>query len=535
MTGSRPQMDAEHDVVVIGLGPTGATLANLLGGLGLSTLVLERETAAYHLPRAVHFDDEVMRIFQAAGLAEEVAAVTIVNPGARFYDADGSLLIDWARPQEIGPQGWHASYRFHQPDLEDVLRKGLARFACVTVRPRSEVFALKTGPDHAEIHYEDLDTGALRRTTARYVVGCDGARSLVRRVIGSGLDDLGFHERWVVIDLILKREKPELGGFTVHRRGSRCGTYMRNPGNRRRWELRAHTGEDARALTEPAGVWSMLSEWLTPDDADIERAAVYTFHAAIAARWREGRMLVAGDAAHQTPPFMGQGMCAGIRDAANLAWKLERVLKHGWDDALLDTYQSERAPNVRAYIETAVKLGKLVTGEAPASALAAPDNERRAGVVRMKSLYPGLGPGLSDDRQAHAGTLAPQPVLGDDSRLDDETGYAFALLADDDFWRTVAPAIKKAFRHQAVRTVTTGGNPAVSDLLVSRGAQAMLVRPDRYVFGTASSEAELAGILGRLLRFGPRAASDMREARQTVRVRPADSEAEGRAGIATGG
>lgn len=137
--------------------------------------------------------------------------------------------------------------------------------------------------------------------------------------------------------------------------------------------------------------------------------------------------------------------------------------------------------------------------------------------------------------QAHAGTLAPQPVLGDDSRLDDETGYAFALLADDDFWRTVAPAIKEAFRHQAVRTVTTGGNPAVSDLLVSRGAQAMLVRPDRYVFGTASSEAELAGILGRLLRFGPRAASDMREARQTVRVRSADSEAEGRAGIATGG
>src|SRR5690349_5074510 len=165
----------ETEVAIIGCGPVGATLANLLGLQGITTLVLEREAAIYNLPRAVHFDDEVMRLFQAAGLAEVIQPLVRVSVGMKFVDDSGRLLLDWPRPQEVGPQAWHASYRFHQPELEGVLRQGLARWPCVSVRLRTEVFALEQERDAVVIRYEDLTTGSLARCRARYVTGCDGA------------------------------------------------------------------------------------------------------------------------------------------------------------------------------------------------------------------------------------------------------------------------------------------------------------------------------------------------------------------------
>ena len=168
------------------------------------------------------------------------------------------------------------------------------------------------------------------------------ARSIVRRFIGAGLDDLGFHERWLVIDVLLKRDRSDLGDYSIqHCNPERPATYIRGTGKRRRWEITVHPGEDTQAATSPARVWELLRPWIDPDDADIERAAVYTFHSAVAEQWRSGRLLLAGDSAHQTPPFLGQGMCAGVRDAANLAWKLERIVRGLDDDFLLDTYQSD--------------------------------------------------------------------------------------------------------------------------------------------------------------------------------------------------
>ena len=178
-------MTEHFDVAIVGLGPVGATLANLLGQSGITTLVLEREAACHHLPRAVHFDDEVMRTFQTIGLADRIAAKTRLNIGMRFVDRNGKLLLDWPRPQEVSAQGWHASYRFHQPDLETVLRDGLARFPEVEVRSRCEDFMLDDRGDHVELRYEDLACGRVHRVRASYVVGCDGARSLVRKTIGS--------------------------------------------------------------------------------------------------------------------------------------------------------------------------------------------------------------------------------------------------------------------------------------------------------------------------------------------------------------
>jgi 3-(3-hydroxy-phenyl)propionate hydroxylase len=276
----------------------------------------------------------------------------------RFVDAEGRLMLDWPRSHELTPMGWHLSYRFHQPDLEDVLNKGLERFPHIEVRNGCDVFAIDQDQSNARVRYEDLCTGQLIEVACAYVVGCDGARSLVRRLIGSGMDDLGFHERWLVVDVLLKGERPDLGDHSVQFcNPQRPATYIRGTGKRRRWEIAVHPDEDALLAAQPARVWDLLSPWLNASEAVIERAAVYTFHSAIAQQWRSGRLLLAGDSAHQTPPFLGQGMCAGIRDAANLAWKLDYVLQGKAAPGLLDTYQSERAPHVREFIELAIRLG----------------------------------------------------------------------------------------------------------------------------------------------------------------------------------
>ena len=447
---------AERDIAIVGLGPVGAALANLLGRLGLSVDVFERDRAAYALPRAVHFDDEVMRVFQAIGLAEEIAAGTHVSPGTLFVGREGRVMLDWSRRMEEGPQGWHESYRFHQPTLEGVLRAGLGRFPHVRVR----------------LGHEVADPEAL---DARYVVGCDGARSGVRAAIGGGSEDLGFHERWLVVDLLLKRPRPDLGDYTRQFCDpARPATYVRATGRRRRWEIRVEEGEEADTGT----VWRLLAPWIGPEDAEIERAVIYTFHAVVARRWRRGRLFIAGDAAHQTPPFMGQGMCAGIRDAANLAWKLAAVLRGGAPDTLLDSYASERIPHVRDYVELAVRMGRLLnatgTGDMVSAAAA-----RGEGADRMESIRPRLGPGLHRGGHPLAGRPGPQPRLADGRRLDDAAGPGPVLLLRD-------PAATARFGVPAMA--------AGAGWLGAHGLAAALLRPDRYVFGVAETLDEAASL-----------------------------------------
>ncbi|MBN8896690.1 MAG: bifunctional 3-(3-hydroxy-phenyl)propionate/3-hydroxycinnamic acid hydroxylase, partial [Rhodospirillales bacterium] len=465
-----------------------------LGARGIPTLVLEREPAAHHLPRAVNFDDAAMRLFQAVDLAETLLPLTHVSPGMRFVDAGGKLLMDWPRPQDRGAQGWHVSYRFHQPDLERVLRDGLARWPAVSVRTCCEATDIVHDAEGANVTFTDRRTGAVETARAEFVVGCDGARSLVRRIMGAGLDDLGFHERWLVVDVLLRRPRPDLGDWSIQFcNPARPATYVRGTGTRRRWEIALHEGEDAAAMEAPEQVWRLLAPWLRPDDAELERAACYTFHSAVATGWRSGRLLLAGDACHLTPPFLGQGMCAGLRDVANLAWKLERVLRDLAPETLLDTYESERAPHVRAYIELAVRLGGLINTKAIDAALAVGARAPEAEAPRMASLAPQLGSGLAAGWNGLPRRPAPQPTLQDGRRLDDAIGYRGALLL-----RTDVPLPASAPDRLASRDVALVQDPVIDAWLRDNAVLAAAMPADRYVRGAARDAAELDGLLAAL-------------------------------------
>lgn len=484
--------DPCFDVAIIGLGPVGATLANLLAQQGLSVLVLERAGGIYHLPRAVHIDGECLRVFQGMGVADTLLPTLRVSTGMRFVNAAGQLLIDWSRPAEIGPQGWHPSYRFHQPILEQILRDQLRHAERVAVRSRCELFSIEPQTAHVVLRYEDLDTTRLGSARARWVVGCDGARSTVRRFMGTELDDLHSHERWLVVDLILKRERPDLGDHSIqYCDPARPATYVRGVGMRRRWELMLRPDEDPAEMTRPEAIWPLLSRWVTPADATLERPACYTFHAVIAQGWRRERLLIAGDAAHQTPPFMGQGLCAGIRDAANLAWKLGAVVHGRAEPSLLDTYERERAPHAREFIETAVRLGTVIQAT-DAHAVRQRDAQMISNPLAFRTPQPALGAGAHDG-VAPAGQLSEQPRLADGKLLDDRAGPRYALLL-------TAPPARGAVAHAGPHcTVLVADSPDSQRWLQQHGLCAVLLRPDRYIAGVARRADEVPGLIARWL------------------------------------
>lgn len=480
------------DVAVIGYGPAGATLANLLGQYGLSVLVLEREAEIYPLPRAIHFDGEIMRVFETAGLRPQVE--TISRPGLKgmyFNNADGETLLIRAGTQEHGPHGCATNHYFHQPDLEAVLRSGLQRYPQVQVRTRHEVTAIQDGLDAATLQVTDLQTQESHTLQARYVVGCDGARSLVRKVLGTRMRDLGLHQPWLVFDVRLKTDVPGLPDHTVqHCDPARPMTYCNVTGNRRRWEIMLMPGDKPELMVQPETLWQMVRKWVTPDQADIERAVIYTFHSVMAEGWRQGRLMLAGDAAHQTPPFLGQGMCAAIRDVSNLAWKLHAVLRGHADDALLDTYESERSPHVQAFIDLAVKLGDIIQTTDPQAAIER-DAKFKAGQPEIFQFpAPRLGPGVWQGEQAPVAQIFPQPTLANGRLLDTLLGLNFAVLGEDIVLAAVSEDTRERWQAQGVVTVPAS-DPELKAWLDQQGVRAVLLRPDRYVLGVAQNSGEL--------------------------------------------
>ncbi|MBI2741924.1 MAG: bifunctional 3-(3-hydroxy-phenyl)propionate/3-hydroxycinnamic acid hydroxylase [Rhodospirillales bacterium] len=460
------------DVAIVGCGPVGALLANLLGQAGLAVDIYDREHEIFPLPRAVHFDGEVMRIFQSAGLAEKIGNVARASSrGMHFVNGEGRTLMVRRGIDGPGPHGWAGNWYFHQPILEAVLREGLKRFANVRVHLGHEVASV-----------DDLD--------ARYVVGCDGARSLVRQAIGSRHVDLGLHQPWLVVDLLCDPTSARvkaLPDYTVQLCDpARPMTVVNVGGARRRWEIMLMPGDDPARLTEPGIFWPMMARWLGPEDAKLERAAVYTFHSVVQQGWRSGRLLLAGDACHQTPPFLGQGMCAGMRDAANLAWKLLAVIKGDAPDSLLDTYESERLPHVRTFIDLAVKLGAVLQ-ETDRNAAAARDRRFEAGAEMFDFPQPQLGPGCRQEAPPPVGTIFPQPRLADGLLMDEAIGQRFAILGEAE--------LLDGLRADAVLLADVG-----RDWLERHEVRAVVLRPDRYIHAVARDRRELVAATLELAR-----------------------------------
>ena len=489
MTNTKTSIQPDHEVVIVGLGPTGATLANILGGYGIDVLVLEREESVYPLPRAVHFDDEAMRVFQSIGLSDGIGRDARVNVGTKFVDRDQNLLLDWPRPQEIGPLAWYPSYRFHQPDLEAELNRGIGNCETVTLCRSAQVTAVRDRGDLVEVSYSH--DGQDRTVTAQYAIGTDGAKSVVRSAMESDWEDLGFKERWLVIDVKLKKERPDLGDFTIQTCDrDRPTTYVRCPREWRRWEISLRPEEKAEEVTGDDFIWPRLRPAITPEDGEIARKAVYSFESKLATRWRDGRLMIAGDAAHLMPPFLGQGMCTGIRDVANLGWKLAAVLRWQAPESLFDSYERERRNHTRTYIETAVRVGEMMNSAETAEALT--HAIRPDGAAQMNSISRDLDHAIGPDGDSMCGIRMPQSRLADDRLLGDAMRGRLAVVGKS----AVLSGVSLPPGDVAV-VIDPDDHPAITEMLASLGIEAAVIRPDFYCFGavSAGSSGSVAGLM----------------------------------------
>jgi len=487
------------DVAIVGYGPVGQILAILLGQRGLRVRVLERWAGQYPLPRAVHFDHEVARILQSAGVMSALAGR--VEPAAQYEwrSASGEVLLRIGRDAEGSDSGWPESLMFSQPELERTLDDRVVALPGVRVDWDAEVVDVREEKELVELGVR-RESGERFTVKARFAVGCDGANSFVRSVMGATWNDLGFRFDWLVADVIPheKRTWEPLNWQLCD--PARPTTIVSGGPGRRRWEFMRLPSETIEELGREEVAWRLLAPWnIRPDNATLERTAVYTFRACWADVWRRGRLLLAGDAAHLTPPFAGQGMCAGMRDAANLAWKLALVHAGRAGEALLDTYATERISHVRTMIDLAVELGRVICVLDPEQARArdrrmvAEERERGGPVSRP---LPPLGPGCFAAESPAAGTLFVQGRVrcGESEGLfDDVVGRGFVLLSPHgDPGAALPPASGELFRSIGGVTAHVAPGAPVDDLdgtytrwFQSHGAAVALVRPDFAVFGTA--------------------------------------------------
>src|ERR1700752_591177 len=349
-----------YDVAVIGYGPTGATAANLLGQLGLKVLVVERDSDVYSRARAISTDEEVMRIWQSVGLADRLQQDMLPDRPLNFVDANGVPFIDL----KITPRGCgHPPQQFlYQPAVDHVLREGVARFPNVEILLEHECLRATNTDSSVELMLADLRSDTFRRVRASYVIAADGGSSPTRGLLGVGYTGRTYTERWVVIDTKVIREWDGHDRLRFHCNPKRPTVDCPTPLGHHRWEYPARAGEDEKKLVTEEAVWEVLREQgITEDHVKILRAVIYSHHVRVADRWRVGRIFLAGDAAHAMPPWIGQGMSAGVRDVANLCWKLAAVLQGQAPDSLLDSYQAERKPHVTEVTRRACFVGRIVT------------------------------------------------------------------------------------------------------------------------------------------------------------------------------
>ncbi|MBF6193642.1 bifunctional 3-(3-hydroxy-phenyl)propionate/3-hydroxycinnamic acid hydroxylase [Nocardia sp. CDC186] len=512
------------EVLIVGFGPVGKLLAVKLGRQGHTVVVVDRNEAGYPLPRAVTHCSDVARILQSVGLAPDTIP-HITEPYDDMYcwrNGDGQTLVevDWSGR---GESGWYNTYFFNQPDLEDAFDRIIAGLETVRVLRGWEAIALSQRSDDATVVIRCGATGEQRSVTADWVIGADGANSRIRGWAGMDWHDDGYFFDWLVVDV-----KPRPGSEFPHVARQSCdvrrpSTMVPGGPGRRRWEFMRLPYETPAELNRAEKAWELLAPYgLTPGNADLERHSVYTFQSCWATEWRKGRVVLAGDAAHLMPPFAGQGLGAGLRDAMNLAWKLDAVLRGAADESLIDTYGSERIHHAVAFVRFSTSLGQVICITDPAEAAARDARmiaEWEASRKPPAPPRPGLGDGLHVG--ATGGMLARQGrvrVGGDDVVLfDDALGGPGAVITRTADALTAIPAAARAsLRALGVNLVALSG-PAGACAVVDDvdgtyrawfdelGADTVLIRPDFHLYGSSSAAGTADLVDGFLSRIGCRA------------------------------
>ncbi len=500
---------SEFDVAIIGYGPTGMVLAGLLGQRGHRVVVLERYAGLYNLPRAACFDDEIMRVFQKLGLADAMGAGAVAQDTYDWVNAEGETLVQ-LQYDAVATGGWAALYMMFQPHVEAVLDGHDKALPTVDIRQGFTVGAIEQDDSGVVVRGTDA-YGRQTHVRARFAVGADGGSGFVRRVVGTTAFDYQFEENWLVCDFHIRRPVQGLPAFRqVCDPGQPTSVVPIGP-EHQRFSFMLKPDEPVERATEPAHVWPRVRQYLQEDDADLIRAVNYVFRSRIMKTWQQSRVFLAGDAAHEMPPFLGQGMCSGIRDSHNLAWKFDMVLRGLATEALLDTYQAEREPHVRFITEKAIELGRIQTLRDPDAARARDERllaQRRANQAPAKLRLPGLQDGLV----VNNGSVFPQATIRSGDRMmrfDDAVQPGWRLVVCDPtlveqltdrerkMWQAMGGSVAVIGSRQTAHLLADV-HGTYSAWFSENACSAAIMRPDWYVYGTASDVGELGRLLGRL-------------------------------------
>lgn len=506
-----------HDIAVIGLGPAGCAATFMFAEMGLKVAVIEREEQVYQLPRAVNLDGEIIRGFQRFGRGEEInALMQQMRPGDRAGFANGKR--EWLFGQDMVPfsaNGWQPINMFDQPEVEQHIRDLALAHPNVTAHIGCSATGIENTSDGVHIAAQKNNTDETLTVDARFAVGCDGASSFVRKQLDINWRDLGYDHDWLVVDVMVKPGHT-LNNDTVQVcNPDRIVTYVCTKDPYRRWEFKLNEGETWDEMMKDEMIASLIDPWTPRGTYDIRRAAVYQFHAATADTWRIGNIFIAGDAAHQTPPFLGQGLNAGMRDIINLSWKFPLVLSGKAGDALLDTYYAEREAHAHDLVDWAVSIGQLMDHMADAERAQRAGEDPPPAPEKLQSSAYGQGreqppiragaiylPQVSDT--GSTGYLFNQPIVKDASgkefRLDEALGCGFAVVGKTQEALRLSDASQKVLDHLGATQVNLEGLEATrgrfDDLF--RENDAAIVRPDRIVFGHTSSDMTLDALVSDL-------------------------------------